>query len=50
MAYGVDTIQATAEVINRDLNPGVTAVISPSAPFPSWGTPDEQIPAAARRS
>ena len=50
MAYGVDTIQAAAEVINRDLHPGVTAVIAPSAPFPSWGTPDEQIPAAARRS
>ncbi len=48
MAYGVDTIQAAAEVINRDLNPGVTSVIAPSAPFPSWGTPDEQIPAAAR--
>jgi Beta-lactamase enzyme family len=45
MTYGVDTVQAVAEVINRDLNPGVTAVIPPSAPYPSWGTPDERIPA-----
>ncbi len=45
MTYGVDTVQAVAEVINRDLNPGVTAVIPPSAPYPSWGAPDEQIPA-----
>jgi hypothetical protein len=48
MTYGVDTIQGVAEVINRDLNPGLTAVIPPSAPYPSWGTPDEQIPAWAR--
>jgi len=44
MTYGVDTVQAVAEVINRDLNPGVTAVIPPSEPYPSWGIPDEQIP------
>ena len=50
MTYGVDTVQAVAEVINRDLNPGVTAVIPPSAPYPSWGTPDEQIPALPGRS
>jgi beta-lactamase class A len=46
MTYGVDTVQGVAEVINRDLNPGVTNVIPPSAPYPSWGTPDELIPAA----
>ena len=45
MAYGVDTVQDIAEVINRDLNQGVTAVIPASAPFPSWGTADELIPA-----
>jgi beta-lactamase class A len=50
MTYGVDTVQAVAEVINRELNPGVTAVIPPSAPDPSWGTPDEQIPALTDRS
>ena len=43
MTYGVDTVQDIAEVINRDLNEGVTAVIPASAPYPSWGTPDEQI-------
>jgi hypothetical protein len=47
MAYGVDTVQAVAEVINRQLNPGATKVISPSAPQKSWGTPDEQIPAGS---
>ncbi len=45
MTYGVDTVQDIAEVINRDLNEGVTAVIPASAPFPSWGTPDEPLPA-----
>jgi beta-lactamase class A len=49
MAYGVDTVQAVAEVINRALNPGATAVVPPSAPQPSWGTPDEQIPAPPAR-
>jgi hypothetical protein len=50
MAYGIDTIEGVAEVINRELNPGEQARILPSAPGPSWGTPDEQIPAWARRS
>jgi beta-lactamase class A len=49
MTYGVDTVQGVAEVINRDLNPGVTAVIPPSEPYPSWGIPDEQIPALPGR-
>jgi hypothetical protein len=48
MTYGVDTVQAAAEVINRALNPGVTAVIPASRPYPSWGTPDEQIPTPLR--
>jgi hypothetical protein len=49
MTYGVDTVQAVAEVINRELNPGATAVIPASRPYPSWGTPDEQIPATPGR-
>jgi len=49
MTYGVDTIQAVAEVINHALNPGATSVIPPTKPYPSWGTPDEQIPTAAER-
>jgi hypothetical protein len=50
MVYGVDTVQGIAEVINRDLNEGVTDVIPASAPYPSWGIPDEQIPAPAASS
>jgi hypothetical protein len=45
MAYGIATIEAIAQVINRDLSPGATAVIPPSKVSPSWGTPDEPIPA-----
>ena len=45
MAYGVSTIEAIARVINRDLNAGATSVIAPSRASPSWGTPDEHIPA-----
>jgi hypothetical protein len=44
MAYGIDTIQAAAEVINRELNPGVTDVVPPAAPAPAWGAPDEPVP------
>jgi hypothetical protein len=45
MLYGITTVQAIARVINRDLNPGATARVAASRPFPSWGTPDERIPA-----
>jgi hypothetical protein len=45
MAYGIGTIEAIARVINRDLNPGATSVIPSSQVSPSWGTPDERIPA-----
>jgi hypothetical protein len=45
MAYGIATIEAAAKVINRDLNPGTTAVVPSSPVSPSWGTPDEHIPA-----
>jgi beta-lactamase class A len=44
MTYGINTVQAVARVIHRDLNPGTTSVIPASRPFPSWGTPDERIP------
>jgi len=43
MVYGIDTIEYAAEVIHRDLNPGEHDVIPPSAPFPSWGIPDEPV-------
>lgn len=49
MTYGVDTVQAVAEVINRALNPGATSVIPPTRPYPAWGTPDEQIPPPSGR-
>jgi hypothetical protein len=45
MAYGITTIEAVAKVINRDLNPGAAAVVPSSQTSPSWGTPDERIPA-----
>jgi beta-lactamase family protein len=45
MGYGVATVQDVAEVINRGLNPGARHVIAPTAPFPSWGRPDEPSPA-----
>jgi Beta-lactamase enzyme family len=50
MTYGVNTVQAVAQVINRALNPGATSVIPPTKPYPSWGTPDEQIPAPLGRT
>jgi beta-lactamase class A len=45
MPYGITTVQAIARVINRDLNPGATSRVPASRPFPSWGIPDERIPA-----
>jgi beta-lactamase class A len=45
MAYGIRTIEAIARVIHRDLNAGTTSVIPSSEFSPSWGTPDERIPA-----
>jgi hypothetical protein len=44
MAYGITTIERTAMEIHHDLNPTAAPVIPPSAPSPSWGTPDEHIP------
>jgi beta-lactamase class A len=45
MAYGVRTVEDVAVVIHRDLNAGLPAAIGPSPVSPSWGTPDERIPA-----
>jgi hypothetical protein len=45
MPYGITTVQAIARAINRDLNPNATARVPASRPDPSWGTPDERIPA-----
>ena len=47
MTYGIDTIEAIAKVINRDLNPAAKSRVPASASSPSWGTPDEPIPAVA---
>ena len=44
MAYGIATIEAIAEVINRDLNPQAASRVPASGSSPSWGTPDELIP------
>ena len=44
MAYGVNTVQDVAEVINHALNPAATSVIPAATPNASWGQPDEQIP------
>jgi beta-lactamase class A len=47
MTYGIDTIEAVAQVINRDLNPSARSRVPASVAAPSWGTPDEPVPAAA---
>jgi hypothetical protein len=44
MAYGVRTVEAIAQVVNRDLNPGAAPRIPASAISPSQETPDEAIP------
>jgi beta-lactamase class A len=45
MAYGIVTVEAIARVIHRHLGPAARSVVPLSTPSPSWGTPDEQIPA-----
>jgi beta-lactamase class A len=45
MAYGVATVEAIARVVHRHLGPAATSVIPSSRVSPSWGKPDEQIPA-----
>jgi len=44
MSYGVTTVEKIAYAANHDLNPTATATVPPSAPYPSWGQPDESIP------
>ena len=48
MTYGIDTVQAVAWAVNRDLNPGGESRVPSSAASASWGTPDEPVPAVAR--
>ena len=50
MAYGIDTIEAIARAINRDLNPAARSRVPSSEFSPSWGTPDETVPAVAEIS
>jgi Beta-lactamase enzyme family len=45
MTYGIDTIEAMAKVINRDLNPAAKSRVPSSASSLAWGTPDETVPA-----
>jgi beta-lactamase class A len=45
MQYGITTIEDAARVIHRQLNPAGTTFLPPARPAPSWGTPDERIPA-----
>jgi Beta-lactamase enzyme family len=47
MTYGIDTIEAVARVVNRDLNPAAKSRVPSSAPAASWDTPDESVPATA---
>src|SRR3984885_9393788 len=47
MTYGIDTIEAIAKVINRDLNPSARSRVPTSWPATSLNTPDELIPATA---
>jgi beta-lactamase class A len=44
MAYGVRTVEAIAQVVNRDLNPGATARVPASVISPLQETPDEPVP------
>jgi Beta-lactamase enzyme family len=48
MTYGIDTIEAIAKAINRDLNPTAKSRVPASEYSPAWGTPDELIPAVRR--
>lgn len=47
MDYGIDTIEAIAKVINRDLNPSARSRVQASPASASWDRPDEAIPASA---
>jgi hypothetical protein len=43
MTYGIDTIEAIAKVVNRDLNPSARSRVPTTPSSASWGTPDEPI-------
>ena len=45
MIYGIDTIQAVAHAVNRDLNPAAKSRVQPAPLSRSLQTPDEPIPA-----
>jgi beta-lactamase class A len=47
MTYGIDTIEGIATAVNRDLNRAARSRIPASAVSPSWGAPDESVPAVA---
>lgn len=47
MTYGIDTIEAVARVVNRDLNPAAKSRVPSSVPAASQDTPDESVPATA---
>jgi hypothetical protein len=44
MAYGVRTVEAIAQVVNRDLSPGAIARVPGSVISPLQETPDEPVP------
>lgn len=44
MTYGIDTIEAIARVVNRDLNPRARARVPSSPISPTWGIADETLP------
>jgi beta-lactamase class A len=48
MAYGVDTIEAVAKVVHRDLNAGLPSAGAPlpAIPAPAHPSPDEVLPAS----
>jgi beta-lactamase class A len=50
MTYGIDTIEAIAKVINRDLNPTARSRVPSSDFSPAWGIPDEAVSAVAGSS
>jgi hypothetical protein len=43
MAYGVRTVEAIAQVVNRDLNPGAVSRVPASVISPLQETPDEPV-------
>lgn len=47
MIYGIDTIEAVARAVNRDLNPGARSRIQPVPLAPALQTADESLPAFA---